>query len=237
LKGIEEILREVAGKRVCILMSGGLDSCVLASAMTGRARDVQPVYIRSNLLWEATELHWVQRFLAALASPQIKTLKILEMPVSDVYRHHWSLTGEEIPDYSSTDEEVYLPGRNLLLLSKATLFCALNQIPLLAIGTLKGNPFPDATEVFFSQYAKLASQALNFKLAVLTPFSSLSKMQVILLGKALPLHLSFSCIHPRGLTHCGKCNKCAERRRSFHAAGIPDQTEYHSLPELTRHSS
>jgi len=237
LRGIEEILQEAADKRVCVLMSGGLDSCVLASAMADGARSVHPIYIRSNLIWEATELHWVQRFLAALASPQIQTLKILEMPVGDVYRQHWSLTGDEIPDHSSTDEEVYLPGRNLLLLSKATLFCALNQIPLLAIGILKGNPFPDATEVFFSQYAKLASQALDYGLMVLTPFSSLSKMQVIRLGQDLPLHLSFSCIHPKGLTHCGSCNKCAERRRSFRAAGIPDRTEYHSLPELMGHSS
>ena len=234
---VEDILRDATGKRVCVLLSGGLDSCVLASAMTGGAQSVHPLYIRSNLLWEAAELHGVQRFLAALTSPRIQTLRILDMPVSDMYRHHWSLTGEEIPDHRSSDEEVYLPGRNLLLLSKAALFCALNSIPRLAMGILKGNPFPDATEVFFNQYAKLAGQALDFNLEILTPFSNLSKDQVILLGKGLPLHLSFSCIHPVGLTHCGSCNKCAERRRSFQAAGIPDRTEYHSLPELTRHRS
>ncbi len=235
MKVVEDILQGASGKRVCVLMSGGLDSCVLASALTGGAQSVHPVYIRSHLLWEAAELHWVQHFFASLASPQIQTLNILDMPVNDVYRRHWSLTGEEIPDHHSTDDEVYLPGRNLLLLSKAALFCALNQISLLAMGILRGNPFPDATQDFFSQYAKLASQALDFSLKILAPFSSLSKEQVILLGRRLPLHLSFSCIHPLGLVHCGSCNKCAERRRSFRAAGIPDQTEYHSLPELTRH--
>ena len=218
-------------------MSGGLDSCVLVSVLSSQAQSVHPVYIRSNLLWEAAELHWVQRFLAALASPQIHTLNILDLPVGDLYRQHWSLTGEDTPDHHSTDEEVYLPGRNLLLLSKAALFCALNQIPLLALGILGGNPFPDATKTFFDRYAALASDALNFRFKVLTPFSTLSKVQVISLGSSLPLSLSFSCIHPIGLAHCGSCNKCAERRRSFEAAGVADITEYHSLPALTRYDS
>ena len=226
----------MAGNPVCVLMSGGLDSCVLDAVASSRAEIVHPVYVRTGLLWETAELHWLHLYFSALASPRIQAVKILNLPVGDVYRRHWSLTGEAIPDHCSTDEEVYLPGRNLLLLSKTALFCALNQIPWLAIGTLKGNPFSDATQDFFDRYAEVASHGLNFRLRVQSPFAALSKVQVIQLGRGLPLHLSFSCIHPAGLAHCGSCNKCAERRRSFETAGIVDQTEYHSLPVLTKHS-
>jgi 7-cyano-7-deazaguanine synthase len=44
----------------------------------------------------------------------------------------------------------------------------------------------------------------------------------------LPLHLTFSCINPIEDRHCGNCNKCAERKNGFAAAGIPDLTAYHS---------
>jgi 7-cyano-7-deazaguanine synthase len=41
-----------------------------------------------------------------------------------------------------------------------------------------------------------------------------------------PFHLSFSCLQPHGLRHCGRCNKCAERQLAFRKAGVPDPTTY-----------
>jgi len=46
------------------------------------------------------------------------------------------------------------------------------------------------------------------------------------LGRNLPLKLTFSCISPVSGQHCGRCNKCAERRRAFADAGVPDPTDY-----------
>jgi 7-cyano-7-deazaguanine synthase len=45
-------------------------------------------------------------------------------------------------------------------------------------------------------------------------------------GEHFPIDLTFSCIAPVGDLHCGRCNKCAERKHAFAAAGIVDQTEY-----------
>lgn len=236
MSDVEQELQALAGERVCVLISGGLDSCVLASAVSKHARIAHPVYIRTGLLWESAECYWLERFFSALASPRIQPARVLDLPVADIYQEHWSLTGEAIPDHRSTDGEVYLPGRNLLLLSKAALFCAMNRIPSLVIGTLKGNPFPDATREFFCRFGEVASLALDSPLKVHTPFSELSKAEVIELGRDFPLHLSFSCIHPAGLKHCGCCNKCAERRRSFKAAGIADSTHYNSLPVLSKYA-
>ncbi len=218
--------------KICVLASGGLDSCVLVARMAELYSAVYPVYVASGLLWEQVEIRWLKRFLDQLASRTIMPLQQLSLPIQDIYNGHWSTTGEEIPDHRSNDLEVYLPGRNLLLLSKTAVFCALNQIPTVALGLLKGNPFPDSTTEFLSHFAENAETALGFPLQIVTPFAESSKADVIVLGRYLPLHLSFSCLHPIGELHCGACNKCAERRKAFQIAHITDLTEYFVAPQL-----
>src|SRR4030095_4332179 len=220
------------GNKVAVLVSGGLDSCVLAAHLAAGERTVYPVYVRQGLIWETVEQHWIKRFLAAVGQPNIEPLQEIALPVSDLYNSHWSTTGESTPGHLSDDREVYLPGRNLLLLAKTSLYCALNGIPAAALGPLAGNPFADSTPEFFSRFEEMASLALGFSFTVETPFAKLTKADVIRLGRHLPLELSFSCIRPAGLNHCGACNKCAERRRSFREAHVEDKTQYESLPPL-----
>ena len=219
-------------RRACVLISGGLDSCVLLDYLAGRGWDLTPLYVRAGLVWEGVELIWIRRFLAGLNQPGLGPLRQLSLPVEDLYRSHWSTTGEAVPGAHSEDSAVYLPGRNLLLLSKAAVYCALNRIGVIALGLLKGNPFPDATPTFLRGFEHVAGGALSHPLKIVTPFSKLSKAEVIDLGKQLPLELTFSCMRPVGEIHCGGCNKCAERRRSFAKAGVKDRTDYHRLPGL-----
>ena len=54
----------------------------------------------------------------------------------------------------------------------------------------------------------------------------MNKRQVMDLGRDLPLEFTCSCIAPVNNLHCGRCNKCAERRRAFADAGMTDPTEY-----------
>jgi 7-cyano-7-deazaguanine synthase len=53
--------------------------------------------------------------------------------------------------------------------------------------------------------------ALDREVGVVAPYASLSKAEVMRRVPGLPLELTFSCLKPRGLRHCGACNKCAER--------------------------
>jgi 7-cyano-7-deazaguanine synthase len=174
-------------------------------------RQVYPVYIRQGLVWETAELHHLRRYLRALG---IGPLTILDLPVDDLYRNHWSITGVRVPGANTRDEAVYLPGRNLLLLSKAAVFCALHNIPVIAVGSLGHNPFPDATPRFFRDFARVSG------VRVIAPFRQLTKEQVIRRGRNLPLHLTFSCISPKRGRPCGRCNKCAERRRALRLCAL-----------------
>jgi 7-cyano-7-deazaguanine synthase len=95
-----------------------------------------------------------------------------------------------------------------------------------ALGTLKGNPFPDSSREFLDEFGALVQLGLGHPLEIVTPFAELTKADVLELGRDLALQHTFSCIDPRGGLACGRCNKCAERRRAFSALQIDDVTEY-----------
>ena len=210
----------------CVLVSGGLDSSVLLHHILAQGIRVTPLYLRCGLTWEAAELDWLRRFLRAIRSPRLASLQIVEMPLRSLYGAHWSLTGRRVPSAASPDEAVYLPGRNILLLSHAAVVCARRHISSIALGVLKGNPFGDASPRVLAQLAGCLTKALRHPITILTPLRRLGKTELIRRASSLPLELTFSCMKPRGLRHCGRCNKCGERMRAFRAAGIEDPTRY-----------
>jgi 7-cyano-7-deazaguanine synthase len=211
---------------LAVLASGGLDSAVLLGDALRRGRTVQPLYVRCGLVWEGAELLALERFLAAVACPALRPLRVLEQPVADLYGDHWGLSGEGVPGADTPDEAVFLPGRNVLLLSKALLWCHLHGVGAVALAPLEANPFPDATPAFFSTFTAAVNQAVGGRVRVLLPYRGLHKADVLRRGAGLPLYLSLSCIRPDGGRHCGACNKCAERRRAFADAGLADPTLY-----------
>jgi len=211
---------------VAVLASGGVDSAILVADQAGRGHDVHPVYVRFGLVWERAEEDHLRRFLGTLDGRPVHPLTVIELPVADVYGGHWSISGAGTPDESTPDEAVYLPGRNLLLLAKTTVWCAGHGVGRIALGTLRGNPFVDSSQPFFDGFAGLATLALGHELMVDRPFAHLAKAEVLELGRGLRLEHTFSCIAPVDGRHCGRCNKCAERRKGFAGAGIEDGTAY-----------
>ncbi|HZZ73015.1 MAG TPA: 7-cyano-7-deazaguanine synthase [Pirellulales bacterium] len=219
-------MNRTAKPLVGLLYSGGLDSAILLGHLAGQGKRVQPLYIQSDLVWQGAELAAAERFLATFSAAEAAPLKVLHVPLADIYQGHWSLTGAGAPDANSPDEAVYLPGRNPLLLVKAAVWCHLQQIEEIALAPLRANPFPDATDTFFAAFEQMMSMALASPLRISRPFAKLEKRAVLELGRALPLQWTFSCIAPRDGQHCGECNKCAERQAAFRAAGLADFTLY-----------
>src|SRR4051812_27387119 len=106
-----------------VLFSGGLDSAVLLADEAARA-EVQPIYVRVGLAWEAAERDVVNRLLAAPLFRRARPVVTLTVEMRDVYEAtHWAVQGRP-PAYHTPDEDVYLPGRNIVLLAKAGVFCA-----------------------------------------------------------------------------------------------------------------
>jgi 7-cyano-7-deazaguanine synthase len=216
---------------VAVLLSAGLDSAVLA-AMEARTRTVQPVYVSVGLAWEEEELKALDRLLATPSLRGCKPAARLAFTAADLYPPtHWAIRGEP-PAFDTPDEDVYLTGRNVMLLSKAGIYCAQQKIGCVAIGPLAGNPFPDATPQFFAAMAQALSLGLAHPIAIAAPFASREKSDVIRLGVELgvPLELTLSCMNPRDGLHCGQCSKCRERRDAFQEADVFDPTGYATAP-------
>ena len=214
-----------------VLLSGGLDSAVLA-AQEARTHAVHPVYVAAGLAWEDGEHRIVQSLLDSAAfttAPnRVFPLVRLEVGMHDVYpASHWALRGTP-PAYDTPDEDVYLHGRNIALLSKAAIYAATRKISRLVVASLAGNPFPDATAEFFSAFGKALSLGLAGPIHIGAPYSHLHKEDVVRIGAqlAMPFDLTLSCMNPSGITHCGLCSKCRERRDAFAAAGVADPTTY-----------
>jgi 7-cyano-7-deazaguanine synthase len=221
---------ERSGGRVVVLASGGLDSCVLLSCVAEVAGEVHPLFVRNGHPWEDAEVAALRRFVAALGRPQIRPVAERALPLRDLLEVHWGAGGYQ-PGFSDGYRANFIPGRNLALLSVASLFAFVQEADALALGLLEGNPYPDASPRFFSAFETLFAEGLRRPLAILTPFVKLPKEEVVRIGAALPLELSLSCVNPVDGQHCGNgCNKCAERQKAFALVGIADPTSYQNPP-------
>jgi 7-cyano-7-deazaguanine synthase len=223
-------------KTTGVLFSGGLDSAVLVAA-AARQGPVRALYVSVGFAWEAEERAMARRlFSAPPFAGVVEPPEELTFDMRDVFPpEHWAMRGTP-PAADTADEDVYLDGRNVILLSKAAVYMAAGarrspatarHIRLL-MGQLAGNPFPDATPAFIAAMARALSLGLGDAIGVETPFAAMRKADVIRLGRELgiPFELTLSCMQPRAGVHCGRCSKCRERRDAFREAGIADPARY-----------
>ena len=161
----------------------------------------------------------------------------LEFDMRDIFpAAHWAMKGTP-PAFDTPDEDVFLDGRNVVLTSKAAVFITRHARPRctsarLLMGTLAGNPFPDATPEFFASQSRALSLGLDLPITLEAPFATMHKSDVVRRGVelGLPFELTLSCMQPKDGSHCGRCSKCRERRDAFREAGVADPTPYRQAP-------
>ena len=227
-----------------VLLSGGLDSAVLLADEATRG-EVQPIYVSVGLAWENAEREMVSRLLTRTRlDGRVHSLVSLSVDMRDVYAAtHWAVRGRP-PAYHTPDEDVYLPGRNIVLLGKAGVFCAAATLDRLVLGTLAHNPFPDATPAFRDAMAGALTLGLAHAVRIDAPYAGSAKTEVVARGIELgvPLDLTLSCMNPgfghrdsgfesrvatpESPRHCGLCSKCRERHDAFIELGVADPTVY-----------
>ncbi len=116
-----------------------------------------PVYVRTGLLWEDAEIHWLERFLTAARIERCERLTVLELPVDDLYGEHWSMTDHGVPGLETT-LDCELPSRP----KPAAAFQGRRALRAsrrgrVAMAPLSSNPFPDGTPEFFRAFPNAAS--------------------------------------------------------------------------------
>ena len=232
----------MAEEYIAVLFSAGLDSAVLAADALAGGAGVLPVYVGVGFAWEDEERAMAARLFARPPfAGRIDPLVTLTFDMRDVFpASHWAVRGEP-PAFDTPDEDVYIHGRNVILASKAAVYlsrtavgkAAVSGAPLaLRLGTLAGNPFPDATAEFFTAMSRALTLGLGASFAIEAPFARMHKSDVIRRGVELgvPFELTLSCMQPQGGQHCGQCSKCRERRDAFREVGVDDPTPYRRAP-------
>ncbi len=217
-------------EKVAVLASGGLDSAVLIADYS-KSSQVFPIYVQAGLSWEAMELRALRSFVAAIRSPNVEQITVLQMPAGPLYRNHWSLTGQGVPRADEPGRNVYIPGRNILLICPTAVWCSIQGIHRIALASLNENNFADATPEFFQSLGSALSAGLEHEIRLESPYSGLSKGEIIARNSGLPLQLTLTCMVPVDGKHCGRCSKCHERHSAFVKAAIQDQTPYAVVPE------
>ncbi len=228
----------VVNPPTAVLASGGMDSCVLLANVAEHGV-AYPIYVETGIPWEWAEKRMLDSFVQALDNPNIKPVTTLALPVKALYgQSHWTMSGKTVPEYDAPDETVYIPGRNIILITLAAIWCSLNDVHRIVIGSLAGNPFPDATPDFFRSIGESNGMGLNHDIVVEAPMRHLHKEDILAANaSSLPLHLTLTCANPQtavqptsggegAIVHCAECNKCRERHEAFIDARIPDNTLY-----------
>jgi 7-cyano-7-deazaguanine synthase len=183
---------------------------------------IVPVFVRGGLATDEVELEALKGFLEADPGEGVADLVVLEQPLETIY-------GFSDPKNSGSEDRG-LPGRKLLMLTAAYMYCASHGIEAVALGLLRSDVTDETTREVLRTLESCFRMALGWPLRILTPYGGASEMQVMRRGRDLPLHFTFSCRRPLDQLHCGCCEHCSGRRKAFEKAGIEDRTVYASAP-------
>jgi 7-cyano-7-deazaguanine synthase len=210
-------------KKITVLLSGGIVSLALLESYLNKYDEVIPVYVQSGFRWEESEIFWIKKFMRANKSESLQLLEVLQLPLRDTYQSQWCFTGVKVPNAECKAQDINLPGRDMLLLTKAAAYSLGHDIRNMAVGYLKGSLSSAVTE----KVSALISDTMGSPINILMPYAAKTREDVLFAAREMGFEYSFSCISPKGHHHCGDCYKCNERKMSFFKTGVADKTHYH----------
>lgn len=189
--------------KVVTLVSGGLDSTVMAVLAKQEGLEQIPIFInygQRNLEREKAAC------LVNLARHGLPQPKVIDVPGYGT-GFPCGLTDEA----KHIVKDVFLPGRNLLFLLCAAGVAQQHNADAMAIGFLdeKLSLFPDQRRDFADEAGRLLSSIMMKPLQVLTPLISMSKAEVVSMAAELGVTQTYSC-HKGTAIPCGECVACRE---------------------------
>ena len=137
----------------------------------------------------------------------------------------------------------YVPARNTIFLSYALAWAEVLRASDIFIGVnaVDYSGYPDCRPAYIEAFEKMANLAIKasvegeIRITIRTPLIHMTKAEIIKKGVQLGVDYSIthSCYDP-GPTgkSCGRCDSCLLRKKGFREAGVPDPTEYGSVPAL-----
>ena len=210
-----------------IIVSGGMDSItMLYEYKEDIALGISFDYGSNH---NAREIPLAQMHCQRLGIPHIT------IPLDFMHQHFKSslLEGAEaIPEghYSAENmASTVVPFRNGIMLAIACGMAESRGLKKVMIANHGGDHtiYPDCRPEFIRSMSEAMTQGTDTHVEVFAPYTSITKGEIARHGKALGIDYSetWSC-YKGGITHCGRCATCIERKEALLAAGIADTTPY-----------
>lgn len=192
-----------------ILVSGGLDSTTLMYLFVKQNTDFVPLFVNYGQHCAKQELDTLKRVIPA---QYVDKIEIID--VSAIYKYSQSrfirpanLWKEEVKA-----EDLYIPYRNVLLLTIAASFAQTLGIDKVYSAFINSNHAKeiDCSSEFFNKLEGLLSEYGSVKIEM--PFRDMTKYEVAKLGIELkaPIGRTFSCQASPDIP-CGACPNCVDR--------------------------
>jgi 7-cyano-7-deazaguanine synthase len=214
-------------KKALLLLSSGLDSSANL-ALAHKYKDFKIVlsltinYGQKSALKEANHAKKISKFY------NVKNIYYDFSSFSKLVQKNSSLlTGKDIPSPKNLDNEsetkktakkVWVPNRNLVLISIAAAVAESQNLDAIVVGFNKeeAKTFPDNSNAFIKKVNEsLAYSTLNH-VQVLSHTIKLNKTEIVKEISKLnfPFELVWSCYHNNKF-HCGECESCKRFKRAL----------------------
>lgn len=196
-------------KKGIILASGGLDSTTLCYLLIKKNIEFIPLIINYSQHCFETEL---ERLKEVLPENYVNKIEIID--VSGIYKYSKSkfIIPSNLWEEKVTAEDLYIPYRNVLLLTIAASFARTLEMNYVYSAFINSNHAKeiDCSNDFFNNLESLLSEYGSVKIEM--PFRDFSKYEVAKLGIELgaPIGKTFSCQASPKIP-CGACPNCVDR--------------------------
>jgi 7-cyano-7-deazaguanine synthase len=225
------------GTKTAILLSGGLDSMVVAALAKESGAIITALTIDYN------QRHRIELESAKRIARHLEITQHIILPI-DLRRFGGSaLTDDIAVPKSGVGDDIpitYVPARNLVFLSLTLAMAEARGISDLMIGVnaLDYSGYPDCRPDFIAGFEWLANLATKMgdesgSIRIHAPLQHMTKADIAAEAARLGIDagLSWSCYDPGADNlHCGLCDSCRLRQKGFAEAGLPDPTPYAARP-------
>lgn len=218
-------------KKALCIMSGGMDSTLVAYIMRGQGYEIIALHFNYGQRTVAKELQSYRQICDHLGVGEKYEIDL------DFFKAIGAsaLTDHSIDVPTAGIEPgvpiTYVPFRNGIFLSIATAIAEKEGCEVIAIGVVEedSSGYPDCRDAFIGSFQETANLGTKetTHIRIEMPLVHLQKSQIVQEAHALnvPLELTWSCYKSEDKA-CGVCDSCRLRLRGFELAGKKDPIAY-----------